>query len=40
MKTYKCILCGEVFEVEDGEEIICPLCAATGDDIEEVKPED
>ncbi|MBP5270779.1 MAG: rubrerythrin family protein [Clostridia bacterium] len=38
MKTYKCKLCDEIFEVKDGEEPVCPLCGATGDDLEEVAP--
>jgi len=37
MKTYKCKLCGQVFEVEDGKEPECPLCHAKGDKLEEVK---
>ena len=37
MKKYKCIICGEVFEIEDGEEAVCPLCGATGDDLEPVE---
>ena len=36
MKTYKCLVCGETFTVEDGAEAVCPLCAATGDQLEEV----
>lgn len=36
MKTYKCLVCGEVFEVEDGVKPVCPLCGAEGDDLEEV----
>ena len=31
MKTYKCLVCGKVFEVEDGVEPVCPLCKAKGD---------
>ena len=28
MKTYKCLLCGKVFDVEDGASPeICPVCA-------------
>ena len=37
MKTYKCLLCGEVFQVKDGEEPVCPLCGATGSDLEPVE---
>ncbi len=36
MKTYKCLICGETFTVEDGVEAVCPLCAAAGDQLEEV----
>ena len=31
---YKCKLCGAVFDVEDGQEAVCPLCGATGDQLE------
>ena len=34
MKTYKCLLCGEVFTVEDGVEPVCPLCGVSGDKLE------
>jgi rubrerythrin/NAD-dependent dihydropyrimidine dehydrogenase PreA subunit len=34
MKTYKCLICGKVFEVADGETPVCPLCAAEGDKLE------
>ena len=34
MKTYKCLVCGEVFKVEDGEEPVCPLCGVGGDQLE------
>ena len=37
MKTYKCLVCGKVFDVEDGTEPICPLCKAKGDKLVEVK---
>ena len=36
MKKFKCILCGEIFEAESLEEAVCPLCGATGDDLEEI----
>jgi len=39
MKTYKCLICGEVFNVKDGEEPICPRCKAKGDKLVEVKEE-
>ncbi len=31
MKTYKCTVCGKVFDVPEGEEPVCPLCKAAGD---------
>ena len=40
MKTYKCLICGEVFQVEDGVEPVCPVCGVDGDNLEEVKDED
>jgi len=33
---YKCKLCGAVFSVEDGQEAVCPLCGATGDQLEPI----
>ena len=37
MKTYKCLVCGEVFTVEDGAEPVCPLCGVSGDKLELVE---
>ena len=34
MGKYKCNICGEVFEVKDGETPVCPVCKATGDNLE------
>ncbi len=34
MKKYRCKICGEIFEVEDGKEPVCPVCKATGDNLE------
>lgn len=31
---YKCKICGQVFEVKEGEEPICPVCKAKGDKLE------
>ena len=31
MKTYKCLVCGEIFTVEDGVEPVCPKCKVKGD---------
>ena len=36
MKKYKCLVCGEVFEVPDGEEAVCPRCKVKGDKLEEI----
>jgi len=37
MKTYKCKVCGQIFQVEEGQEPVCPLCKAKGEKLEEVK---
>ena len=34
MKTYKCLICDEIFQVADGEEAVCPVCGVSGDDLE------
>ena len=34
MKTYKCKVCGKIFEVENGAEAVCPLCKKSGDALE------
>lgn len=34
MKKYKCKVCGEIFEVADGEKPVCPICGVDGDDLE------
>ena len=39
MKTYKCLVCGEVFAVKDDEEPICPRCHMKGDKVVEIKEE-
>lgn len=36
---YKCKLCGEIFEVKDGEAPVCPRCGATGENLELVTAE-
>ena len=33
---YKCKLCGEVFEVKEGETPVCPCCKASGDKLEAI----
>ena len=30
---YKCLVCGQVFEVKEGEKPVCPVCHATGDKV-------
>ena len=39
MSQYKCKICGEVFEVKDGDTPVCPVCKATGDNLEKVTVE-
>ena len=34
MKKYRCKICGAEFTVEEGQEPICPLCKATGENLE------
>lgn len=36
MKKYKCKVCGEIFEVADGQEAVCPVCGVAGDSLEEI----
>ena len=40
MKTYKCKVCGEIFQVPEGEVAVCPRCRVTGDKLEEVVVND
>lgn len=37
MKRFRCNVCGIEFEIEDGQEAVCPACGATGENLEEVK---
>ena len=37
MRKFKCLICGEIFEVPDGEEPVCPRCKAKGDKLVEIK---
>jgi len=34
---YKCKVCGIIFEVEDGQEPVCPQCHAKGDKLEKLE---
>ena len=36
MTKYKCKVCGEIFEVADGQEAVCPRCRKSGNDLEVV----
>ena len=36
MATFKCKICGEIFEAENAQTAVCPLCKATGDNLEEI----
>ena len=40
VRKFQCILCGEVFEVADGETPQCPRCMAEGDNLEELIEEE
>ena len=37
MTTYTCKICGEVFEVRDGETPVCPRCKAQGENLEKTE---
>ena len=37
MRTYKCLVCGKVFDVEDGVEPVCPVCKAKGDKLIDIQ---
>ncbi|HJA33863.1 MAG TPA: 4Fe-4S binding protein [Candidatus Mediterraneibacter merdigallinarum] len=34
VKQYKCKICGAIFEVPEGEEPVCPVCKARGENLE------
>lgn len=34
VKRYRCKVCGAIFEIKEGEELICPICQATQDQLE------
>lgn len=40
MKKYKCIVCGEIFEVPEGVEPVCPRCKVKGDKLVELVEEE
>ena len=39
MAKFKCKLCGDVFEADSLESAVCPVCGATGDQLEEIVEE-
>ena len=32
--TYKCKLCGQKFDIQEGLEAVCPVCGATAENLE------
>ena len=36
---FRCKLCGKVFEADSIEDAVCPLCGATGDNLELIEDE-
>ena len=36
---YKCLVCGQVFDVAEGQEPVCPVCKAKGDKLVPYKEE-
>ncbi|MBR1764530.1 MAG: rubrerythrin family protein [Ruminococcus sp.] len=36
MALYRCKVCGEIFEVKDGETPVCPKCKQSGDKLERI----
>lgn len=39
MKRYRCTVCGENFEVAEGQETVCPRCKAKGDKLVDITNE-
>ena len=37
---YKCLVCGQIFDVPDGEEPVCPVCKVSGDKVAPYKEEE
>ena len=33
MAKYRCKVCGQIIEIPDGEDIVCPVCHASGDNL-------
>ena len=31
MAKYRCKVCGQVVEIKEGEELVCPICKARGE---------
>lgn len=39
MTKYRCKICNTTFEAADGEEPVCPICKAKGENLEKIKEE-
>ncbi len=39
MKKFRCLICGEEFEVADGTEPVCPRCGVKGKKLVDITPE-
>lgn len=37
MRKFKCLVCGVEFEIEDGQQIKCPVCGVDESNVEEIK---
>ena len=37
---YKCLVCGQIVDIPEGAEKICPVCGATGDNLVPYKEEE
>ena len=37
---YKCLVCGQVFDVAEGETPVCPVCKVSGDKVVPYKKEE
>ena len=37
---YKCLVCGQIVDIPEGTELVCPVCGATGDNLVPYKEEE
>lgn len=37
---YKCLVCGQTFDIPEGKEVICPICGASGNNVVPYKEEE